>query len=77
MDTHKGVNGGRIQAMGNSNYFIIRLIDLLCVSYHCVKYIYNICPVPMNTYIYIYKSYGLDSISCTVFVRFMVYKPLL
>ena len=46
----KGVNGGKIQAMGTSNYFIARKPALLVVSYHCVKKP-NICPVPMNIYI--------------------------
>ena len=37
MDTHKGVNGGKIQAMGNSHYSIVRKVFLLGVSDHCVK----------------------------------------
>ena len=36
-DKHKGGNGGNIQAMGTSNYFIIRQVALLVVSDHCVK----------------------------------------
>ena len=73
-DTHKGGNGGNIQAMGTSNYFIVRQVVLLDVSDNCVKKP-NLCPVTMN--IYTLKSYGLDSTSCTVFVRCMGYKPLL
>ena len=50
MDKHKGVNGGNIQAMGTSNYFIVHQVVLLGVSDNCVK---NVCPVPMNIYIQI------------------------
>ena len=35
-DTHKGENCGKIQAMGTSQYFIIRQVALLVVSYNCV-----------------------------------------
>ena len=36
-DTHKGGNVVKIQAMGNSNYFIFRQVVLLGVSYRCLK----------------------------------------
>ena len=36
-DTHKEVNGGNIQAMGTSHYFIIHKFALLGVSDYCVK----------------------------------------
>ena len=74
MDMHKRDNGENIQAMGTSHYFIVRQVVLLGVSDHCVKKT-NICSVPMN--IDISKSYGMDSISCTEFVRVMGYKYLL
>ena len=63
MDTHKGYKGGKIQAMGSSNYFILRQVALLGVSDYCVKKTLNICLVPMN--IYFLKFCGMDSISCT------------
>ena len=37
MDPHKGGDGGKIQAMGTSYYFIIRQVTLLGVSDHCDK----------------------------------------
>ena len=58
-DTRKGGNGGNIQSMVTSHYFIFRQIALLVVSDHCVKKS-NVCPVAMN--IYFLKPYGLDSI---------------
>ena len=36
-DVQKGVNGDKIQVMGNSHYFIIRQVALLGVSDHVVK----------------------------------------
>ena len=60
MDTHKGGNGNKIQAMVSSHYFIFCQAALLGVSDHSVKNP-NILPVPMN--ISILKSYGMDSIS--------------
>ena len=54
--THKGVNGGKIQSIGTSHYFIIRQVALLGVSDHCVKKKSMPCP---HEYIYL-KSYGLD-----------------
>ena len=71
---HKGVNGVKIQSMGAPNYFIFYQVALLGVSDHCINY-ENVCPFPMN--IYILESNGLDSISCTVFIRVMGYKYLL
>ena len=64
-DPQKGDNDGKIQAMGSYNDFIAHQVTLLGVSDHFVRK--NVSPVPMN--IYISKSYGLDSISCTEFVR--------
>ena len=46
-DKHKGVNGGKIQAVGTSHYFIFRKVALLGVSYQCVKKP-NVYPVPMD-----------------------------
>ena len=70
----QGFNGGKIQAMGTYHYFIVRHIALLGVSDYCVLK-KNVCPFPMN--IFIFKSYILDSISCTGFVGVMGYKSLL
>ena len=36
MDTYKGFNGGKIQAMGTSHYFIVRQVALLGVD-DCVN----------------------------------------
>ena len=36
-DTHKGENGGNIQAMGTSRYFIVRQVAQIGVSDHCEK----------------------------------------
>ena len=47
MDMHNGGNGGNMQAMVTSNYFIIFQAALLGVSDYCVKKL-NICPIPMN-----------------------------
>ena len=53
-------------------------IKLRCLVFHIIVLKKpNVCPVPMNIYIYILESYGLDSISCTGFVRVMGYKSLL
>ena len=42
---YNGVNGGKIQAMGTSDYFIVRQVALLGVSDHCVKQIKRMpCP---------------------------------
>ena len=59
MDTHKGGNGGKIQAMGTSHYFIIHQVVLLGVLDHCVN-IGKLMPCP-HEYIYILKSYEMDS----------------
>ena len=67
MDTYKGVNGGKIQVMGTSHYFIVHNVLLLGVSDHFV--LKNASPVPMN--IFILNSYILDYISCTGLVRVM------
>ena len=75
----KGGNGGKIKAMEASHYFIVCKVALLGVSDHCVKNQTKCMPYP-HEYIYIYiylKSYGLDYISCTGFVRVMGYKYLL
>ena len=37
MDTHKEGDGGKIQAMGTSHYFIVHQVALLGVSDNCVK----------------------------------------
>ena len=37
MDTHKRGNGGKIQAMVTSHYFIVCQVALLIISDHCVK----------------------------------------
>ena len=37
MDIQKGSDGGKIQAMGTSNYFIVRQVALLCVSDHFIS----------------------------------------
>ena len=50
MDNHKGDNSGKIQSMGNSNYFIVRQVELIGVSDYYVKKP-NLYPVPMNIYI--------------------------
>ena len=36
-DTHKGGNGYKTQAMGDSHYFIFHKVDLIGISDHCVK----------------------------------------
>ena len=36
-DLHKGGNGGKIQAMGTSKYFIVCQVTLLVVTDHGVK----------------------------------------
>ena len=36
-DTHKGGNGGKIQAMGKSHYFIVRQVAFIDVSDHFVN----------------------------------------
>ena len=53
MDMYKGGNGGNIQAMGTSHYFIVRQVALLGVSDHCVKkkQMYALSP-----WIYIFQS---------------------
>ena len=56
-DTHKGGNGGKIQAMGTSHYFIVCQVTLLGVSDHCVKKT-KCMPFPHEN-IDIFKSYGL------------------
>ena len=43
-DTHKGGNGGNIQDMGTSNYFIVRQVVLLGVSDNFVKKTYALSP---------------------------------
>ena len=48
-DTHKGGNGGNIQHMVTSHYFIFCQVALLVVSDHFVKKS-NVCPVAMNIY---------------------------
>ena len=49
-DTHKGCNGGKIQAMVTSHYFIVRKVVLLGVSYNCGKITKHMtCP---HAYIY-------------------------
>ena len=59
-DSHKGDNGGKIQAMVTSHYCMVRQVVLLVFSDSCVKKNPKVCPVPMNIYIYC-KSYGLYS----------------
>ena len=49
-DIHKGGNGGKIQAMGTFNYFIVCQVMLLGVSDHLVKKL-NVCPIPINIYL--------------------------
>ena len=49
MDTHKGVNGCKIQAIDNSHYFIVRQVALLGVSNNCVLKNPNVHPLPMHT----------------------------
>ena len=66
-----------MQSMGNYRYFIVSQVVLLVDSDHCV--LKKLIPCP-HEYIYIYiyiKSYELDSISCTGFVRGIGYKSLL
>ena len=69
----KGVMMTRYKSWVLLIIFVAYQVALLCVSGHCVKKP-TPCPVPM----YIFKkSYGLDSISCTIFVRVTGYKYLL
>ena len=73
MDTQKGANCGKIQSMGTSHYFIARQVSLIGVSDYCVKKKLMPCS---HEYICL-KPYGLDSISCTGFIRVMGCKYLL
>ena len=36
-DLYKGGNGGKIQVIGNSHFFVVSQVALLGVSDHCVK----------------------------------------
>ena len=68
MYTHKWGGYNRIQTMGTSHHFILYHVVFLGISDNSVKF-KKLCPVPMN--IYNLNSYGLDSISCTISVRFV------
>ena len=56
MDTYKGGNGGKIQAMVTSHYFIVCQVSFLGVSYHCVK----ITKLMTCTHGYIYIKSTMD-----------------
>ena len=74
-DTHKWLNVSKIKSISTSFYFIVHQVVLIGVSYHCVKK--TNCILYPHEYLFIFKSYGLDSIYCTGVVRVMGYKSLL
>ena len=56
----------------------VLLVVLLSGRLYCLLFQIknpNVCPVPIN--IYVLKSYGLYSISCTVLVIFIINKSIL